>query len=90
MSMTPEASLEEMDLLSGTFRDQAGIVAAVRSAVSGRMGDTRWTGLAADAFRDRWSQEYEPVLHRLEEELGRLGTYVSRKRDEFDQACNAL
>jgi uncharacterized protein YukE len=90
VSMSTEASLEEMDVLSGTFRDQAGNVAAVRSAVSGRMGDTRWTGLAADAFRDRWVQEYEPVLHRLEDDLGRLGTYVSRKRDEFDHAGNAL
>lgn len=90
MSMNPEASLEAMDVLAGTFREQAGSVASVRGAVTGRMGDTRWTGLAADAFRDRWTNEYEPVLRRLEEDMGELAKYVSSKRDQFDQAGNAI
>ena len=90
MSMNPEASLEGLEALSSTFHDQAVTVSAVRSSIGNRMGDTRWTGLAADAFRDRWGHEYEPVLRRLEEELGRLGSYVTRKRDEFDQAGNSL
>ena len=75
------ASLEQLDALAAEFRRQGGTAASLRTAVSARLGETEWIGASAQAFRDRWATEYEPVLRRLETELGELGTYVAAKRD---------
>ncbi len=82
------ASLEQLDSLAAEFRRQSGSAAALRSSITGRLGDTEWIGASAQAFRDRWASEYEPVLRKLEQELGELGTYVSAKRDQLDAAGN--
>ena len=80
--------LAQLDALAAEFRRQAGAAEGLRSAVAGRLEATDWTGLSAQAFRDRWAQDYEPMLRRLEQDLGQLGAYVAQKREEFDQAGN--
>ena len=82
------ASLEQLDALAAEFRRQGGTAATLRTAVAGRLGETDWIGASAQAFRDRWATEYEPVLRRLEADLGELGAYVAAKRDQLDAAGN--
>jgi hypothetical protein len=82
------ASLEQLDSLAAEFRRQGGTAASLRGSIAGRLGDTEWIGASAQAFRDRWATEYEPVLRRLETDLGELGTYVAAKRDQLDAAGN--
>jgi uncharacterized protein YukE len=82
------ASLSQLEALGSEFRRQRGTAESLRSSVSGRLGDTHWIGGAADAFRNRWSQDYEPMLKRLEEELAQLGTYVDQKRSQLEEAGN--
>ena len=82
------ASLEQLDTLAAEFRRQGGAAAQLRSAIVGRMGETDWIGASAQAFRDRWSSDYDPMLRRLEQDLDELGSYVAQKRDQLDQAGN--
>ena len=82
------ASLEQLDALAAEFRRQGSTAASLRSAIAGRLGDTNWIGTSAQAFRDRWSADYDPMLRRLEQDLGELGGYVAQKRDLLDQAGN--
>jgi len=82
------ASLEQLDALAAEFRRQSAAAAQLRSAIAGRLGDTDWIGSSAQAFRDRWSSDYDPMLRRLEQDLGELGTYVAQKREQLDQAGN--
>jgi len=80
--------LAQLDALASELRRQGGAAGSLRSAVTGRLDGTDWTGLSAQSFRDRWAQDYEPMLRRLEQDLGQLGAYVAQKREEFDQAGN--
>ena len=82
------ASLEQLDLLAAEFRRQGGAAASLRSSVTGRLSDTLWIGAAADAFRERWSQDYDPMLRRLEQDLAELGGYVGQKRQQLHEAGN--
>lgn len=82
------ASLEQLETLSAEFRRQSASAASLRSSISGRLGETEWIGQSAAAFRDRWSQEYEPMLQRLEQDLEVLGSYVAQKREQLHEAGN--
>jgi uncharacterized protein YukE len=82
------ASLEQLDALAAEFRRQSAAAASLRSAIVGRLGETEWIGASAQAFRDRWSQDYDPMLRRLEQDLTELGGYVGRKREQLNEAGN--
>lgn len=82
------ASLEQLDALASEFRRQSSAAASLRGSVVGRLGETTWIGSSAQAFRDRWSADYDPMLRRLEQDLGELGGYVAQKREQLDQAGN--
>jgi hypothetical protein len=81
-------SLEQLESLAAELRRQSGSAASLRGAVAGRLGETEWVGQSANAFRDRWSQDYEPMLRRLEQDLEQLGGYVAQKREQLHQAGN--
>ena len=82
------ASLEQLDALAAEFRRQSGAAASLRSAMTGRLGETDWVGASAQGFRDRWTSDYDPMLRRLEQDLTELGTFVAQKREQLDQAGN--
>jgi hypothetical protein len=82
------ASLEQLDLLAAEFKRQGGAAESLRSAITGRMADTLWIGASADKFRERWTQEYDPMLRRLEQDLAELGGYVGQKRQQLHEAGN--
>jgi uncharacterized protein YukE len=82
------ASLEQLDLLASEFQRQGAAAATLRSAITARLGETLWIGASAQTFRERWSQDYDPMLRRLEQELAELGGYVARKRAQLHEAGN--
>ena len=82
------ASLEQLDSLAAELRRQGGTAASLRATVSGRRGGTEWLGGSSQGSAERWATESEPVLRRLETELGELGAYVAAKRDQLDAAGN--
>lgn len=81
-------NLEQMDALSSEFRRQGDGAASLRSSIDARLGETEWVGQSAETFRNRWSQEYSPMLRRLEEDLQELGAFVAQKREQLDVAGN--
>ena len=81
-------NLEQLTALAATFAREADQVERLNRSIDGGLGQTQWTGLAADEFRRRWSEEFQPTLAGLQSALLDASRVVAVRRDALDQATN--
>jgi uncharacterized protein YukE len=78
--------LDQLASLKATFERQGGMVADVLSTVRSQLGNTYWEGPAAARFREAWQSDFEPMLQRLQQQMGEAGTEIARRRDALMKA----
>jgi uncharacterized protein YukE len=78
--------LDQLAALKATFERQAGMVAEILTSLRGQIGNTYWEGPAAARFREAWQSDFEPMLQRLQQQLGEAGTEIARRRDALLKA----
>jgi uncharacterized protein YukE len=74
-------NLGEMDSLAVNFDTQGGKVEELRSAVSGILVNTSWTGPAADRFRNEWETTFTTALAQLRAALADNAQVVRNRRE---------
>lgn len=88
MSSMVGASLEQMQGLEQQFTVDAQAVAEVQRRVSAAVGNTTWTGPAADRFRGEWDSTFVPALARLQEALHENAALVRNRRQAIQTATS--
>lgn len=78
--------LDQLAALKSTFDREAGLVADVLSTIRSQLGNTYWEGPAAGRFREAWQSEFEPMLQKLQNQLGEAGQEVARRREGLVKA----
>jgi uncharacterized protein YukE len=78
--------LDQLAALKATFERQSGMVAEVLTSLRSQIGNTYWEGPAATRFREAWQSDFEPMLQRLQQQLGEAGAEVARRRDALLKA----
>lgn len=78
--------LDQLASLKSTFDREAGLVADILSTIRSQLGNTYWEGPAANRFRESWQSEFEPMLQKLQNQLGEAGQEVSRRREGLVKA----
>lgn len=78
--------LDQLSALKSTFDREAGLVADILSTIRSQLGNTYWEGPAANRFRESWQSEFEPMLTKLQNQLGEAGQEVSRRREALVKA----
>lgn len=78
--------LDQLAALKATFERQGGMVADVLSTIRSQLGNTYWEGPAAARFREAWQSDFEPMLQRLQQQMGEAGTEIARRRDALMKA----
>lgn len=78
--------LDQLAALKATFERQSGMVAEVLTSLRGQIGNTYWEGPAATRFREAWQSDFEPMLQRLQQQLGEAGAEIARRRDALLKA----
>ncbi|MEU3454579.1 MULTISPECIES: WXG100 family type VII secretion target [Micromonosporaceae] len=78
--------LDQLAALKATFDRQAGMVADVLSTIRSQLGNTYWEGPAASRFRESWQSDFEPMLQRLQQQMGEAGAEIARRRDALMKA----
>jgi WXG100 family type VII secretion target len=78
--------LDQLAALKSTFDREAGLVADILSTIRSQLGNTYWEGPAANRFRESWQSEFEPMLQKLQNQLGEAGQEVSRRREGLVKA----
>lgn len=71
--------------LKSGFERQAGVVDTLLRELRSQLGETYWSGGAADRFRAAWQTEYEPALTHLSAALRDAATEVGRRADALEQ-----
>jgi uncharacterized protein YukE len=80
------AEIEQLTSLQQCFGTQAANVGDLTTAIRSQLGGTTWQGPAAERFRDAWSEQFEPMLHKLNTALVEAGQEVSRRQQALIQA----
>ncbi|BCB89474.1 WXG100 family type VII secretion target [Phytohabitans suffuscus] len=78
--------LDQLAALKATFDRQSGMVADVLTSLRSQLGNTYWEGPAAARFREAWQSDFEPMLQRLQQQLGEAATEIARRRDALLKA----
>jgi uncharacterized protein YukE len=78
--------LDQLSSLKATFDRESGLVADVLTTIRSQLGNTYWEGPAASRFRESWQSEFEPMLQKLQQQLGEAGAEVARRRDALVKA----
>jgi hypothetical protein len=78
--------LEQLSALKATFDRESGMVGEVTTSIRSQLGNTYWEGPAAARFREAWQAEFEPMLQKLQQQLGEAGGEVARRRDALIKA----
>ena len=78
--------LDQLAALKATFERQSGMVAEVLTSLRSQIGNTYWEGPAAARFREAWQSDFEPMLQRLQQQLGEAGQEIARRRDALLKA----
>lgn len=78
--------LDQLAALKSTFERQGGMAADILTSIRGQLGNTYWEGPAASRFRESWQSEFEPMLQKLQQQLGEAGTEIARRRDALLKA----
>jgi hypothetical protein len=71
--------------LKTSFERQSAAVDALLRELRTQLGDTYWSGGAADRFRAAWHSEYEPALTHLSAALQDAATEVGRRAGALEQ-----
>ena len=73
--------LEQLQLLEQQFRNDSEAVAELRARITGVLGNTAWTGPAADRFRQDWNGSFSTALSNLAAALlDNAGLIASRRQ----------
>ncbi len=83
---TVGGELDQLSSLKATFDREAGLIADVLTTIRSQLGNTYWEGPAAARFRESWQSEFEPMLQRLQQQLGESGAEVARRREALMRA----
>jgi len=83
---TVGGELDQLSSLKATFDREAGLIADVLTTIRSQLGNTYWEGPAAARFRESWQSEFEPMLQRLQQQLGESGAEVARRREALQRA----
>lgn len=78
--------LDQLSQLKATFEREGGMVADVLSTIRGQLTNTYWEGPAASRFREAWQSDFEPMLQKLQQQLGEAGTEIARRREALMKA----
>lgn len=74
-------NLEQMAGLQQAFQRDAQSVTELQQRITAALGNTMWTGPAAQRFREEWSGTFVPALSQLRDALEQNATLV-RNRSE--------
>ncbi len=83
---TVGGELDQLSSLKATFDREAGLIADVLTTIRSQLGNTYWEGPAAARFRESWQSEFEPMLQRLQQQLGESAAEVARRREALMRA----
>ncbi|HET7486381.1 MAG TPA: WXG100 family type VII secretion target [Acidimicrobiales bacterium] len=86
MSTMVGASLEQMQGLEQQFTADGQAVGDLQRRISAAVGNTTWTGPAADRFRSEWNTTFVPALSRLQEALQENASVVRNRRSAIQAA----
>jgi len=78
--------LDQLASLKSTFDRQSGQVADLLTSTRSQLGNTYWEGPAAARFREAWQSEFEPMLQKLQQQMGEAGAEVARRREALMKA----
>jgi uncharacterized protein YukE len=81
-------SLEQMQVLEQRFTADAQAVGDLQRRVTATLGNTTWTGPAADRFRQEWNGTFVGALHRLQEALTENAALVRNRRQAIQTATS--
>ena len=88
MSNMVGGSLEQMQVLEQQFSVDAQSVGDLQRRVSAAVGNTTWTGPAAERFRTEWNGTFVPALARLQDALVENATVVRTRRQAIQTATH--
>lgn len=86
MSNMVGGSLEQMQTLEQQFSTDAQAVGEVQRRISAAVGNTTWTGPAAERFRSEWNGTFVASLTRLQEALHENAAVVRNRRQAIQTA----
>lgn len=86
MSNMMGADLAQMQQLESQFRSAAAQVTELQTQVDRALGNTMWTGQAANRFRDAWNSTFRSSLGQLREALDENARIVASRREAIDTA----
>lgn len=79
---------QQMQRLAGQFRREAQAVSELQHRVTASLGDTLWTGPAADRFRQEWEGSFRQALVRLQEALEQNAQVVEARLRAISEATS--
>jgi len=80
--------LAQLDDLASRFRQEGSEIEALESRIGASLQSTAWTGPAADRFRQAWSGDFVPALHRLRDAMAENAVAVTRRRQAIESATS--
>lgn len=81
-------NLEQMGALDSQFQAQAQTVTDLQSRINATLGNTAWTGPAADRFRNEWHSQFVPALNKLNQALVENASIVRNRRAAIQTATS--
>lgn len=79
---------QQMQQLAGRFRHEAQAVADLQARITAALGDTVWTGPAAERFRQEWDGTFRQALVRLQEALDQNARIVDDRLRAITEATS--
>ena len=80
--------LEQLQVLEQQFRSDSQGVSELRTRITNVLGNTAWTGPAADQFRQEWAGNFSTVLNNLAAALQENATLVANRRQAIAAATS--
>lgn len=77
---------QQMHQLASTFRAEAGAVEQLTARIGASLGNTVWTGPAADRFRQEWETSFRQGLARLQQALEQNAAIVDGRLRAITEA----
>ena len=79
-------NLEQMAGLQQAFQRDAQAVVELQQRITAALGNTLWTGPAAQRFRDEWSATFVPALTQLRDALEQNSALVRNRTEAIRTA----
>ena len=81
-------NLEQLQVLEHQFSADAQEVGDLQRRITATLGNTTWTGPAADRFRQEWNGSFVGALTRLQEALADNAAVVRSRTQAIQQATS--